>query len=237
MNHPFVETELHDIDRQLIGAAFSGDKAALQQLVLRHQEFIYNVAWKMVLNPQDAEDITQEVWIKAITHLSSFEGRSSFRTWLYRIAFNHMLRMKRRPMENAVTNSPEYFDALDHMTDVELSPETQIEMAETIEDVKISCTAGMLLCLDREQRMVYILGEIFRINHAAGSEILRISPDNYRQRLSRARRDLTQWMHRKCGLVNSDNPCRCARKTRAFMEQGWVDPDRIKLDNHSEETG
>ena len=67
-------------DNDLVQASLQGTKEALQHLVLRHQAFVYNVAWKMVLNPQDAEDITQEVFIKAITNLAQFQGRSAFRT-------------------------------------------------------------------------------------------------------------------------------------------------------------
>jgi len=54
-----------------------------------------------------------------------------------------------------------------------------------------------------------------------------VSRDAFRQRLSRARRDLHQFMDRKCGLVNSANPCRCARKTQAFITAGFVDPARL----------
>jgi hypothetical protein len=82
----------------------------------------------------------------------------------------------------------------------------------------------MLLCLDREQRLVYILGEIFSVSDAVGAELLEISRDNFRQRLARARRDLHNFMNDKCGLVNQANPCRCAKKTRGFIQAGYVDP-------------
>jgi hypothetical protein len=85
----------------------------------------------------------------------------------------------------------------------------------------------MLLCLTREQRLVYILGEIFGVSDAVGAELLEVSRDNFRQKLSRARRDLHNFMHRQCGLVNPANPCRCAKKTRAFMKAGYVDPARL----------
>lgn len=88
------------------------------------------------------------------------------------------------------------------------------------------CT-GMLLCLAREQRLVYILGEIFEVSDAIGAELLDISRENFRQRLARARRDLHNFMNDKCGLVRAANPCRCARKTRGFMEAGYVDPRNL----------
>jgi len=96
-----------------------------------------------------------------------------------------------------------------------------------IEEAKISCTSRMLLCLDRGQRLVYILGEILDVGDAVGAKLLEISADNFRQRLSRARRELHSFMNDKCGLVNPANPCRCAKKTRGFMQAGYVDPAKL----------
>lgn len=58
---------------------------------------------------------------------------------------------------------------------------------------------------------------------------MEIAPDNFRQLLSRARRDLYQFMQNKCGLINSANPCRCAKKTRGFMRMGFLDPDNLQF--------
>ena len=82
-------------DHALVIRARSGDRDALEELARRHQAWIYNIAVRMLYHPQDAEDATQEILLKALTRLSSFESRSSFRTWLYRITFNHVLNMKR----------------------------------------------------------------------------------------------------------------------------------------------
>src|SRR5207245_5666757 len=79
----------------------------------------------------------------------------------------------------------------------------------------------------REQRLVYILGEIFEVSDVVGAELLEISRENFRQRLARARRELHSFMNDRCGLVNPTNPCRCAKKTRAFMQAGYVDPRNL----------
>jgi hypothetical protein len=91
----------------------------------------------------------------------------------------------------------------------------------------IGCTSGMLLCLSREQRIVYVLGEIFGVTDTVGAELLETSRDAFRQKLSRARRDLHQFMHGQCGLVNQANPCRCEKKTRAFIRAGYIDTNRL----------
>jgi hypothetical protein len=91
----------------------------------------------------------------------------------------------------------------------------------------LACTSGMLLCLDREQRLTYILGAIFGVSDAVGADLLEITAENFRQRLTRARRDLRNFMNDKCGLINKSNPCRCAKKTRGFIQEGHVDPDNL----------
>jgi hypothetical protein len=93
-----------------------------------------------------------------------------------------------------------------------------------VDEARIGCASGMLLCLDREQRIIYVLGEIFGVTDTVGADLLAISPDTFRQRLTRARRDLHNFMNDKCGLVNPSNPCRCARKTRGFMLRGSREP-------------
>lgn len=230
MENPF-HTENYDdqTDWLLVTQSLNGSRASLEKLISRHQTFIYNVAWKMVLNPQDAEDITQDILIKIITKLSQFNNKSLFRTWLYRIVVNHILNCKKQRRELQFVDFGTVGNMIDQLPDNELSEIEQAQLADTAEDVRISCTAGMLLCLDREQRITFILGAIFNIDHKLGAEILEITPDNFRQRLSRARKDLHSFMDNKCGLVNKSNPCRCPKKTKSFIALGWAFPDNLQF--------
>jgi RNA polymerase sigma factor (sigma-70 family) len=183
----------------------------------------------MLYHPQDAEDATQEVLIKALTRLSSFGGRSSFRTWLYRIVVNHVLNTKRGRLEPPTMSFSCYAHGLDRTADLDPPDQSSvpIDVRLLVEEARLSCTAGMLLCLDREQRLIYILGEIFEVTDGVGSELLDISRDNFRQTLARARRDLHNFMNERCGLVNRANPCRCATKTRGFIQAGYIDPNSL----------
>lgn len=228
-DNPFARDYPEQTDRQLIKASLEGSRTALETLIKRHQHYIYNVAHRMVLSPFDAEDITQEVLIKVITKLAQFKGESDFRTWLYRITFNHFLQMKKTWLEETISSFPDYGDQLNNLPSQELTALEKIELGELIEDGKLGCMNGMLLCLDREQRLVYILGEIFGVDHTVGSAMLTISKANFRQRLTRARRDLCQFMRGQCGLVNPSNPCRCDRKTKGFIRAGWVDEKSLKF--------
>lgn len=212
-------------DIALVQRSLSGDRQALEQLIKRHQTFIYNVSLKLVLYPPDAEDVTQDVLIKVITHLSSFHGQSSFRTWLYRIVMNHFLDMKKRRAEDMLSLSRFAHDS-DTMLQVSVSDEDALS-EEQIAETQVMCTVGMLMCLNREQRLVYVLGDVFSINHNTASDLLAITPDAYRQQLSRARKDLYSFIKQKCGLINPDNPCRCNKKTKLWIEHGYVEKDTL----------
>jgi RNA polymerase sigma factor (sigma-70 family) len=230
ITHPFVDNAPTDREeRALVARACSGDREALADLVRWHQGWIYNIALRMLYHPQDAEDATQEILIKVVTQLSSFEGRSSFRTWLYRIVVNHVLNMRRGRIEHEILGFPAYGEALDATPDLELPDPstTPVEVRLLVTEVMISCVSGMLLCLDREQRLTYILGDIFGVTDTVGAELLEISRENFRQRLARARRDLHNFMNDQCGLVNRANPCRCVKKTRGFIQAGHVDPQHL----------
>ena len=87
----------------------------------------------------------------------------------------------------------------------------------------------MLMCLDRRQRLAFVLGEVFGETSEVGAAALGESAANFRQLLSRARHDLYQFMNEKCGLVNQANPCRCARKANGFMRNGWLDANNRKF--------
>ncbi|MBL9092654.1 MAG: RNA polymerase sigma factor [Planctomycetaceae bacterium] len=231
MHNPFAEVVDESTDADLIKRAKHGAYEALESLVLRHQAWIYNIAVRMVFHPQDAEEVTQEVLIKAITRLNTFQGESRFRTWLYRITANHVLNMKRRGGERAALTFSSYAAAINETPELDLpDPKTvPVEVPLLVEEAKISCTTGMLLCLDRKQRLVFTLGEIFGAGDTVGSEILEMTADNFRQVLARARRDLYQFMHGQCGLVNANNSCRCPKKTKGFIEAGHVDPGHLQF--------
>jgi hypothetical protein len=77
--------------------------------------------------------------------------------------------------------------------------------------------------------MAFLLGELFALNDKEGSQVLDVTPENFRMMLSRAKRDLYNFMHDKCGLVNTANPCRCARKTKAFIAAGFVNPKNLRF--------
>jgi RNA polymerase sigma factor (sigma-70 family) len=230
MHNPFAEAlGDDDMDVELVRQATNGDRDSLERLILRHQAWIYNIAARMVFQPQDAEEVTQEVLIKAVTSLSSFQGESKFRTWLYRITVNHILNMKRRGGEKVPHTFSTYAAAINGTPDLDLpdSKSVPVDVPLLVEETKVACTTGMLLCLDRRQRLIFTLGEIIGVSDTVGGEVMDMTADNFRQSLARARRDLYQFMNNQCGLVNASNPCRCPKKTKGFIDEGHVDPRNL----------
>ena len=229
---PFTDNEAEQLnDITLCAQAVDGNIEALTQLVKKHQQWIYNVALRLVLSPNDAEDLAQEAWVRIVTRLAQFQGKSAFRTWAYRIVDNLFLDSKKRTLEQRITSFSDYGKDLDSLSleplslPAELTPYREL----IVEDAKIGCMLGMLLCLNREQRVVYVIGEIFAAPSSLAAEILDVTPAAFRKRLERARRDLISFMNEKCGLLNKANPCRCQKKTQAFIKAGWVDPQNLKF--------
>jgi RNA polymerase sigma factor (sigma-70 family) len=232
--NPFSETGAQVdglADEELVCNAQAGDKDALEKLVRRHQPWVFNIALRMVWYREVAEDATQEILIKVVTKLSTFRGQSRFRTWLYRIAFNHLLNVRKSEFEEQSISFTDMGRALDETPDFDLpDPKSvPVELPLLVEEARIGCMTGMLVCLDRRQRLAFILGEYFGVTSEVGGEVMEVSSENFRQLLSRARRDLYQFMNEKCGLVNAANPCRCAKKTRSFMQAGYVNPERMEF--------
>ena len=219
-------------------AAREGDRAALEAVVCGIQDRVYGLALRMLWHPQDAEDATQEILIRVVTNLGTFRGESAFTTWVYRLAANYLLTTRKRRMEEA-KRTFEIFaaDLDDGLSEIGLSnaplPITpDADRALLLEEVKIGCTQGMLLCLDREHRLAYILGEILEISDREGGAILEISPAAFRKRLQRARETVEAFTRRKCGILNASNPCRCARRVNRAIELGRVNPDRLLFAEH-----
>ena len=223
--NPFADED----DPTVVAAAQQGDRGALTEVIERHRPWVYNIAVRMMGDPAAAEDVTQEIFIKVLRLIGSFEGRSSFRTWLYRVAVRHLLNAKRSRGEEYVGTLEEYGAGLraapDHDLDTIPAPERELLVAEAM----TACMTGMLLCLSRDQRLAYVLGSIFDVPDTLAAEILDVPPATFRKRLQRARADLHNFMHGQCGLINKDNPCRCSRKTRTFMNAGFVDRNNLKF--------
>jgi RNA polymerase sigma factor (sigma-70 family) len=235
--YPFSDKYDETQDKELVKQAFEGSAAAIEKLIGHHQRFIYNLALKLVRDPDDAADITQEVLIKMITRLHQYKQKSSFRTWLYRIVMNHFISMKRRKLEEEIYSFDELGAFADKVHNGDgMTVDEQAAYSSQIAEVRDRCMTSTLLCLDREQRIVLILGGVFNIRSTIAARLLDITPENFRKQLSRAKADLFQFMDNKCGLIDPANPCRCHKKTKGFIKEGKVNAATGQFDNRLKET-
>jgi RNA polymerase sigma factor (sigma-70 family) len=211
--------------------ARTGDRAALDHVVRAVQDDVYNLALRFLWHPQDAEDATQEIFIRILAGLPDFRGESGFRTWVYRVACNTLLTLRERRREHAHVSLDEFGEDLAHgMSDHPLrvqNGEDDVDERLMLEEVKIGCTLALLQCLDRNQRLAYILGEIIELDHNDAAGVLETTPTVYRKRLSRARASIVSFMTSRCGLVNPDNSCRCRRRVTTAIGLGRVVPSNL----------
>jgi RNA polymerase sigma factor (sigma-70 family) len=204
----------------LIDAALGGSDRALEALVRGMQQPVHRLALRMLGHLADAQDATQEILIRVVTSLATFERRSSFATWVYSIAANHLrdaaVRRRARTMASLDTMAAQLDDGLartahlDPASDAD-DPSLRLEARE----LGLRCTQGMLMGLDVDHRLALVLGDIFGLDTAHGAQVLGIAPAAYRQRLSRARRRLEDFMRGRCGLVDAGAACTCARQVHA----------------------
>lgn len=216
----------------LVSKAVKGDKSALEKILLSIKDKIYNLSVRMLWNPNDAEDVTQEILIKIITNLSSFRGESQLTTWAYKIAVNHLINTNKRGLEHLNLS----FEEMEEGIKAGFLTSQPVEVQETdrgllADELKVSCTHAMLLCLDREQRVIYILSTLFEVNSKEGGYILEISPETYRKRLSRIKEKMRNFMENNCGLANPDKSCRCQSRVEVAIESHRINPNQLLFAN------
>jgi RNA polymerase sigma-70 factor (ECF subfamily) len=187
-------TELANInidDAALVQQCWQGDSTAIERLILKYQNRIYNVILKICADPDDAAELTQDTFVKIIENIESFQGKSSFYTWAFRIAVNLTLNYCRR-------NARIGFDSLDaehnrsgkvlreYLTnDNSIDP---VAVAQNKELCRI--IAGALMKLDDAQRAVIVLRDIEGMNYNQIANVLDIELGTVRSRISRGRKRL-----------------------------------------------
>jgi RNA polymerase sigma factor (sigma-70 family) len=210
-----------------VTAAASGDKQAAERILDAIQDGIYELALRMLGHPADAEDASQEILVIVLTHLGSFRAESAFRTWVWRIAVRHLARARRGRRE-VVT-----FEVLDERLRTglrDLPAERSDPEAEALaRELRLRCTEAMILSLDRNLRIAYLLGDIMELSGQEAADILEIDAASYRKRLSRARERLHEFVRGWCGVYDPANPCRCAKQVDCAIERNLLAPGDLYL--------
>ena len=222
--------------QKLVRLAAEGDKGALEQLLTGVQDLVFNLSLRMLGTIHDAEDASQEILIRVMTNLASFRGESAFTTWVFRIAVNH-LKNYRKSMFAQHPLSFEYYGE-DIVSGKEKDiPDLTMGVDRNLleQELKLSCTNVMLQCLDTDSRCIYILGTMFRVDSRLAAEILEISPEAYRQRLSRIKKKMADFLDEYCGL-SGKGVCSCSKRISYAIATHRVNPEKPEFTSLEENT-
>ena len=188
---------------ELVRLAQAGDLSAFETLVSWHERQVYSIAFRMLQNVHDAEDVTQQTFLSAIEHLKNFRGDASFATWIYRIATHAALKVIRKrkalttvSLEEA-TEPQEDYDGIAHpefIADWKQSPEQLVERNETQRLLDEA-----LAQLEDKHRLVFVLRDVEGLSIKETADTLGLSEANVKVRLLRARLQLREHLTRVLG--------------------------------------
>ncbi len=211
----------------LVNKATAGDKQALETLVASVQDIVFNLSLRMLGTFADAEDATQDILLKMITHLSSFRGDSSFTTWVFSIAANHLKNYKKHMFAHYPLSFEYYGDDIQNGKTKDIPDLTQnVEKDILAEELKMSCTNVMLQCLDTESRCIFILGTMFKADSRVAGDILGMAPEAYRKRLSRIRKKMAGFLEQYCGEYGNGT-CKCKNRVNYAIQNHRINPQQL----------
>ena len=191
------EHEKHCIERVL-----KGDVNAFEHLVHAYEKTVYNLALRSLGNRQDAEDVTQEAFLKAYRSLSSYRGNSKFSVWLYRIVSNLCLDQlrarQRRPAQSLTVENDEGESEELEITDEHFSPERLLDRKLTRESVQRG-----LASLPDDARQILLLRELQGLSYEEIGQTLDLEPGTVKSRIFRARKRLCAYLMQDGNLPDS----------------------------------
>ncbi len=215
----------------LIDKAVAGDGKSLETVLMGVKDLVFNLSLRMLGTFADAEDAAQDILLKIMTHLSSFKKESSFTTWVFRIAVNHLKNYKKHMFAHCPLSFEYYGDDIVNGKIGDVPDLTQnVEKAVLAEELKMSCTNVMLQCLDVESRCIFILGTMFQADSRMAGEILEMTPEAYRQKLSRIRKKMAGFLEQYCGEYGSGT-CRCSGRVNYAIQNHRINPASLDYSN------
>jgi RNA polymerase sigma-70 factor (ECF subfamily) len=222
-------------DSKLVAQAISGDEDAFAELVLRHQGTIKSYLYRLTACREDAEDLSQEVWIRIFTRLGSFEGQSSVRTWLFAIAtpvaMEHHRAKARWPVDaqdkaKALgAADPEIPEILRHIHWE--SPRARYEMREHVD----FCFTCIMKTLPLAEHMAFMLCDIYDFTDDEAAEVLGRSVGDVTPLLQAARTTMKHIFAQRCALINQQGVChQCTELNNLFNPHQVEQQELAKLD-------
>jgi RNA polymerase sigma-70 factor (ECF subfamily) len=223
-------------DFVLVERTLGGDASAFEELVHGHERLLNSVTMSITSNRQDAEEATQDAFLKAYQHLGEFQRRSKFSTWLIRIAVNEALqKCRRRKATKSLDDLTENEDGTllqNQLGDSNCDPEMICRKEEIREDVERSIRS-----LTPVYRETFVLRDVQGLTTEEAAEVLGISSPAVKSRLQRARLKMRETLAAHCGYA----PVSClqaGRHKRAVAQtREWIRPRQCNEEAHNNERG
>jgi RNA polymerase sigma-70 factor, ECF subfamily len=222
-------------DQDLVAQAVSGDEDAFSQLVQRYQAMIKSYLYRLTACREDAEDLTQEVWIGVFTRLATFEGQARVRTWLFGIvtdlAMDHHRVRARWPVDaqdkaKALAAAEPEIDDIFHQTHWE-SPRARYEMREHID----FCFTCIMKTLPLDEHIAFMLRDIYDFTASEAAEVMGRSPEGIDHLQHQARTTMARIFEQRCSLIQPQGSCHLCAELNSVFNPHQAEPQELaKLD-------
>jgi RNA polymerase sigma-70 factor (ECF subfamily) len=217
------------------------EKYNIDNLINEYGKKVFNMAFRITADRQDAEDVTQETFLHVFRKLDSFQGKSHIYTWIYKIALNNSLQVKRRL-------SRAYMDSLDEKIELfreeipnevkawETDPEKRYFFNELTEEIRSQCYFFMTFRLTDEQRVAYVLKNVMGLPIKTIADVLEVEENVVKSRLHRARSNLIEYFRNNCDCVDKDNKCSCRSRIGFALAYAPQILDQVKSRAYDRQT-
>jgi RNA polymerase sigma factor (sigma-70 family) len=204
-----------------VSGGISGEDTGIGRLYAEHCAAVYRLAYRMTGNRQDAEDITQETFLRVHDALEGFRGQSAVSTWIFTIAKNLCYTRFRQATRSSFATLEAF---LEHATDIvsplDIDASQRASLAAQVRD---GCLGGLVRCLTFDQRAAFVLRVLVGLKTRDVAEILGKSPGAVRVLVHRARGNLRAFLCTRCSAYDANNACRCENLIGFSLERGWIE--------------
>lgn len=188
-------------DKHIVAQARRGELSAFEELVTRYEKRVYAIALRSSGSPEDAADITQEVFLRAWRSMKDFRGDSGFATWLFRITMNQCVDYARHKQSQPLVQGEDDEERELPLPDTAPSPEEHLENSELGREL-----AAALDEVSDEHRRIVLLRDVSGMSYTEIAEILEVSEGTVKSRLSRARIALRKILLKRGNLFHLPSP-------------------------------
>lgn len=204
---------------QLISKLKKKDERSFATFYDLYSQKVFNLTFRITGDKQDAEDITQEVFITAFQKIDDFNEKSDIYTWLYSITRNKCFRFLEKKKRASFSDLEKLINSVPKDQEPEYK---QAEKNFYINQVKEGCLNGLLKCLSFYQRVAFILNVLLEVDISQVSQIIGKSEGATRVLIYRARNNIKKFLCKNCSLYDPKNKCECENFISFSLEQKWI---------------